>query len=194
MATVRLERTNNFLPIPGFSSAHIHSDIPEDPKTILLILQAAAHVKFHLLRQNPSRLINKKLPVEMFRVYPAIGRSNALHTAHGSNLLSGLESSKPIDPAEEPAHIHGKAPVPTDFRVDLPLEEDATYGMTLENKSHYDLFPFVFIFDLKTYEIARWYGPASRTAGATLKRVSLRADNPGQANYTHPCLFNRLQN
>ena len=153
-STVRMERTANFLPIPGFSSVYTHKNVPNDHKMILFILHAAAHFKFHLLRQNPAQPLNKSVDLELYRLS---GTVNPLQ--QGPDLLSR--------PAE------GQANQTIGSQANLNFEEDALYGITLNNRSYYDLYAFLFVFDLKTYQVYGWYKPASRTAPPPLKKVRI---------------------
>jgi len=149
-----MERTANFLPIPGFSSVYTHKNVPNDHKVIFFILHAAAHVKFHLLRQNPAQPLKKLVDLELYRLS---GTVNPLQ--QGPDLLSR--------PAESQTNWA------IGCQANLVFDTDALYGITLHNHSPYDLFPFLFVFDLETYQVYGWYKPASGTALPPLQKVNM---------------------
>ncbi|KAI0946425.1 hypothetical protein AcW1_009891 [Taiwanofungus camphoratus] len=128
------------------------------------ILDAVAHFNYHLYRLNKSAPLKNKFTVRLHRLQRESWNTyRPIYNPTGDDLLAA--DSEPV--VCDANTLYDVKEVKEAVIYDL----ESYYGLTLENYSDYDLFPYVFYFDPSDYSIQPWYLPPSETMSAPLPRL-----------------------
>ena len=137
--TLMLERKDPIVPRYATPIIEIKKERIED------ILDGVAHFNFHLFRRNESKPLKQEVTVKLHRLQKKEDIPQAVQIARppvyiptGDDLFTTTTSTESTTDDLKEAVIH---------------DMDAYYGLTVENHSDVDLFPYVFYFDPAEYSV-----------------------------------------
>ncbi|KIM41910.1 hypothetical protein M413DRAFT_410348 [Hebeloma cylindrosporum] len=132
----------------------LYKNVVPTPEELAPVLKSAAHFYWKLNRTNNNPEVNSGVQVELYRLLPPKIR-------RFDDLNGGLS---PIGPNLHEGSIMN---VVVDTDLNIP------YGFKLTNNTSYDLYPYLFYFDLSDFSIVSYYESPS-----TAKRYTLDVPLP----------------
>jgi hypothetical protein len=127
----------------------LYEHVIPTPEELAPVLKSAAHFYWKLNRTNNNSDINNTVQVELHRLLPP-----KIHTFN--DIDGGLV---PIGPN---LYEDGTMNVVADTDLNIP------YGFKLTNNTPYDLYPYLFYFDLSDLSVVPYYEPPSTAKHYTL--------------------------
>jgi len=134
---------------------HSSQTIKVSQNALPAILDTVAHFNLWLYRFNALAPVNQLLITELHRLRPVDEISGrCVYVPIGDDLLAS--DTEPIPKSEDAFHYRLE-----EVKEAVITDMDSYYGLTLTNRSPFDLFPYVFYFDPEKYSIQAWYLPSS---------------------------------
>jgi hypothetical protein len=115
--------------IPKYANVTTQFDPVNKLNHFACIFDAIAQFNYHLARHRADDPFEQKVSLELFRLNKQPGSSEWVPDEGVGNLLGNNDAR-------------------------LQADEEARYGLTITNRSQYDLYPYLFYFDPSDYSIS----------------------------------------